>query len=264
MGTHPEPESIEPGTSMPLQDEDRSLLVSYRENGDERAFAELTERYMPLASRLASRYRHTDEPMDDLVQVANMALLKAIQRFDLERETAFSSYAVPTILGELKRYFRDHSWSVHVPRDLQERAAKVNKAIDALSRKLSRPPSVKEIGEKLALSLEEVLEAMQAAQAFDATSLDAERPGEDGDRMSLGASIGDEDAGYELVEYGASIQGTLKGMDQRTREVLQLRFVRDLTQAEIAEQIGVSQMHVSRIIRRAVSELREAVVTEVS
>jgi RNA polymerase sigma-B factor len=249
---------------MPLQEDDRSLLVSYRERGDERALEELTERYMPLASRLAARYRHTDEPMEDLVQVANMALLKAIQRFDIERETAFSSYAVPTILGELKRYFRDHSWSVHVPRDLQERAAKINKTIDALSKRLGRTPSVVEIGEKLDLELEEVLEALQAAQAFDATSLDAERPGEDGVRMPLGDSVGDDDAGYDLVEYGASIEGTLQAMDARTRQVLHLRFVEDMTQAEIADRIGVSQMHVSRIIRRAVSELRDSVGTEVS
>jgi RNA polymerase sigma-B factor len=247
---------------MTRRQDDRSLLVQHQRDGDEAALEELTERYMPLARRLASRYRHTDEPLDDLVQVANMALLKAIKRFDPDRGTAFSSYAVPTILGELKRYFRDHSWSVHVPRDLQERAAKVNKAIDALSKKLGRSPSVKEIAEKLGLDLEQVLEALQAAQAFDASSLDAQRGDGEESAMSLGDTVGVEEAGFDLVEYGAAAQGVIKNMPGRTRQVLHLRFVEDMTQAQIAERIGVSQMHVSRIIRGALSELREAVGSE--
>ena len=243
-------------------EDDRALLERYHDTRDPDALEALTERYMPLARRLAARYRHTDEPMDDLVQVANMALLKAIQRFDPAREVAFSSFAVPTILGELKRYFRDHSWSVHVPRDLQERAAKVNQTIDALSKQLGRSPSVKEIAGKLNLDLEDVLDALQAAQAFSATSLDADQRGEDSDPASLGDSVGEEDARYEMVEYGASIEETLDGMPERTREVLHLRFVEDMTQAQIADQIGVSQMHVSRIIRAAVAELRESISDE--
>ncbi len=241
--------------------DDRELLQAYRK-GDERALEELTERYMPLARRLASRYRHTDEPLDDLVQVANMALLKAIQRFDPSRETALSSFAVPTILGELKRYFRDHSWSVHIPRDLQERTAKVNKAIDQLSKKNGRSPSVKEVAKKLGLDLEQVLEALEAAQAFSAASLDGERREEDGDVSTLGDFVGEEDARYELVEYGASVQGVLEEMPERTRQVLHLRFTEDMTQAQIADQIGVSQMHVSRIIRGALAELRESITGE--
>ena len=243
---------------MPSQAEDRDLLLRYRE-GDRGALDELSRRYMPLARRLASRYRHTGEPMDDLVQVANMALVKAIERFDPERKTAFSSFAVPTILGELKRYFRDHSWSVHVPRELQERAAKVNKAIESLSKQTGGSPSVKEIANKLDLDLEQVLEALEAAQAFDATSLEAERAGADGSPMRLGDTVGEEEAGFELVEYGASIDPVLSEMPLRTRKILHLRFVEDLTQAQIAEEVGVSQMHVSRIIREALAELREAV-----
>lgn len=239
--------------------DDRDLLEKYHQQRDQGALEELTERYMPLARRLAARYRHTDEPMDDLVQVANLALLKAIQRFDPGRRVAFSSFAVPTILGELKRYFRDHSWSVHVPRDLQERAAKVNKTIDSLSKQLGRTPSVKEIAEKLNTNLEEVLDALQAAQAFSAASLDADQRSEDSDPTPLSDSIGKKDARFELVEYGASIQEVLEQMPDRTRQVLHLRFAEDMTQAQIAEQIGVSQMHVSRIIRSAVAELRESV-----
>jgi RNA polymerase sigma-B factor len=243
---------------MPTNAEDRALLLRYR-SGDRSALDELSRRYMPLARRLASRYRHTGEPMDDLIQVANMALVKAIDRFDPERKTAFSSFAVPTILGELKRYFRDHSWSVHVPRELQERAAKVNKAIEALSKQTGRSPSVKEIATKLDLDLEQVLEALEAAQAFDAASLEAERAGADGSPMRLGDTVGEEEPGFELVEYGASIDPVLAGMPHRTRRILHLRFVEDMTQAQIAEEVGVSQMHVSRIIREALTELREAV-----
>jgi RNA polymerase sigma-B factor len=247
---------------MPLDKDDKTLLLRYRDSDDERALAEITERYMPLARRLASRYRYTNEPMEDLVQVANLALLKAIKRFDLERDAAFSSYAVPTILGELKRYFRDHSWSVHVPRDLQERAVKINKTVDNLSKALGRPPTVPEIGEKLGLELEQVIEAMEATQAFDAASLDAERAGADGNTTTIGDTIGEEERGFEMVEYGAAIQGVLGEMPERTRLVLHLRFVEDLTQAQIADQIGVSQMHVSRIIRKALTELREAASVE--
>ncbi len=243
--------------------DDRDLLVRHQQKGDEAALEELIERYMPLARRLAGRYRHTDEPQEDLVQVANMALIKAIKRFDPDRGNAFSSYAVPTILGELKRYFRDHSWSVHVPRDLQERAAKVNKTIEAMSKKAGRAPTVTEIADKLELDLEQVLEALQAAQAFDASSLDAERGSGDDSVMTLGETVGMEEAGFDLVEYGAAVQDVLAQMPERTRQVLHLRFVEDLTQAQIAEQIGVSQMHVSRIIRGALAELREAVGSEV-
>jgi RNA polymerase sigma-B factor len=244
---------------MPTNAEDRALLLRYRSGDRAAALDELSRRYMPLARRLASRYRHTGEPMDDLVQVANMALVKAIDRFDPERKTAFSSFAVPTILGELKRYFRDHSWSVHVPRELQERAFKVNKAVEALSKQTGRTPSVKDIATKLDLDLEQVLEALEAAQAFDATSLEAERAGVDGSPMRLGDTVGEVEPGFELVEYGASIDPVLATMPHRTRRILHLRFVEDLTQAQIAKEVGVSQMHVSRIIREALSELREAV-----
>ncbi len=246
----------------PLRDkeEDRPLLVAYQKKGDEAALEELTRRYMPLARGLADRYRHTNEAREDLIGVANMALVKAIQRFDPDRGVAFSSFAVPTILGELKRYFRDHSWSVHVPRGLQERGTQVNRTVDALTEKLGRAPSVKEIAEELKLDLEQVLEGLEAAQAFNASSLDADRGSDDGDRAAtLGDTIGEVDARYELVEYGASIEEVLERMPERTRQIVHLRFVEDLTQTQIAERIGVSQMHVSRILRDALVELRESI-----
>ena len=236
--------------------EDRRLLIRYHRHGDEAAREELVRRLLPLARRMARRYRRSDEALDDLIQVATLGLIKAIDRFDPARETAFSSYAVPTMLGELKRYFRDHGWAVHVPRGMQERVMRVDNAIRDLSRKLGRSPSIQEISGQLQLEPELVLEAMEAASAYDAVSLESYRFGDDGDGETYAESIGELDERYELVEYGATIEPTLQALPARDRVVLHLRFVEDLTQAEIADRVGVSQMHVSRLIRRALDRLR--------
>ena len=236
--------------------EDRKLLVRYHRHGDQVAREELVRRLLPLARRMARRYRRSDEPLDDLVQVATLGLIKAIDRFDPARETAFSSYAVPTMLGELKRYFRDNGWAVHVPRGMQERVMKVDNCVKDLSRKLGRAPSVEEIAQAVSLDPESVLEAMEAATAYDAVSLDGYRFGDPGDGETYAESIGVEDESYEIVEYGATIEPTLRALPARDRIVLHLRFVEDMTQAEIAERVGVSQMHVSRLIRRALERLR--------
>ena len=188
--------------------------------------------------------------------MAALGLIKAIDRYSLDRGTAFSSYAVPTILGELKRYFRDVGWAVHVPRGMQERVMRVDGAVKDLTRRLGRSPSVAEIGAALQLTSEQVLEAMEAASAYDAVSLEAFRFGDEGDGETYADSIGEEDERFELVEYGATIAPTLHALPARDRIVLHLRFVEDLTQAEIAERVGVSQMHVSRLIRRALERLR--------
>jgi RNA polymerase sigma-B factor len=246
----------------PLEDpgsralEDRRLLVRYHREGDQAAREQLVERLLPLARRMARRYRRSDEPLDDLVQVATLGLIKAIDRFDPARETAFSSYAVPTMLGELKRYFRDNGWAVHVPRGMQERVMRVDNSLKELSRKLGRSPSAAEVAAAIGASTEQVLEAMQAASAYDAVSLDSYRFGDAGDGETYAESIGAEDDRFELVEYGATIAPTLQALPARDRIVLHLRFVEDLTQAEIAERVGVSQMHVSRLIRRALDRLR--------
>lgn len=242
--------------------DDRALLVRYHRHGDLAARDELVERFLPLARRLAARYQRPGEPLDDLVQVASVGLVKAVEGFDPDRGTAFSSYAVPTILGELKRDFRDRGWLVHVPRDLQERVLRVDRAMTSLARELSRSPSVGEIGEAVGLSDEEVLEAMEAAEAYDAVSLEASREGEEAGGASVADTLGAEDPGYELVEYGATLEGTLGKLSERDRLVLHLRFVEDMTQSAIAERIGVSQMHVSRIIRRALAQLRAEVAPE--
>ena len=230
--------------------------IRYHRHGDQSAREELVQRLLPLARRMARRYRRSDEPLDDLIQVATLGLIKAIDRFDPARETAFSSYAVPTMLGELKRYFRDNGWAVHVPRGMQERVMQVDNCVKDMSRKLGRSPSAQQVAETLDLSIEQVLEAMEAASAYDAVSLESYRFGDEGDGETYAESIGSEDERFELVEYGATIAPTLQALPPRDRIVLHLRFVEDLTQAEIAERVGVSQMHVSRLIRRALERLR--------
>jgi RNA polymerase sigma-B factor len=238
--------------------EDRRLLIRYHEEGDASAREELVERFLPLARQLARRYQRQNEPLDDLMQVASMGLVKAIDRFDPKRGTAFSTYAVPTILGELKRYFRDSGWAVHVPRGMQERVMKLDQASQELHRKLGRSPSASELADELNLTSEEVLEAMEAASAYDAISLEEQRGSDsrDSQEPTYADSLGSEEERYELVEYGATIAPTMKALSERERLILHLRFVEDLTQSEIADRIGVSQMHVSRLIRRALARLR--------
>ncbi|HYU59387.1 MAG TPA: SigB/SigF/SigG family RNA polymerase sigma factor [Solirubrobacterales bacterium] len=245
-----------PGPAEQLADE-RKLLRRYAADRDPVVREELVQRFMPLARRLAARYRGDREPLEDLVQVASLGLVKALDRFDPERGVAFSSYAVPTILGELKRHFRDRGWSVRVPRDLQERIAKVERAAARLPAKLGRVPTVNEIAKQLELDPEEVLEAMQAGQAHHAMSLDAQQQTEDGEGIPLSERVGSDDPGFDTVEYGVAIEDALQSLSERDRMVLHLRFIEDLTQTQIAEQVGVSQMHVSRILRGALERLRE-------
>jgi RNA polymerase sigma-B factor len=194
--------------------------------------------------------------LDDLNQVASLGLLKAVDRFDPERQTAFSSFAVPTILGELKRHFRDKGWSVRVPRDLQELAVRLEPVTEELSRELGRPPTPSEIAERTGTTVEQVLEAREAAGAYRAVSLD--RPREDDEDEGAGIVLGIEDPGFGVAEDSATVERLMRVLSDREREVLRLRFAEDLTQAEIGERVGVSQMHVSRIIRQAIARLREA------
>ena len=235
---------------------DRRLLMRWQREHDQAARDELVARLMPLARRMARRYRRAEEPLDDLVQVAVLGLVKAIDRFDPERETAFSSYAVPTMLGELKRHFRDHGWAVHVPRGMQERVMAVDGAVRELSGTLGRSPSAVEVAAMLEVGEEDVLEAMEASTAYEAVSLESYRFGDQGDGETYADSVGTEDGRFELVEYEATIAPVLRALPARDRVVLHLRFVEDLTQAEIADRVGVSQMHVSRLIRRALERLR--------
>jgi RNA polymerase sigma-B factor len=242
---------------------ERRLLERYAKDQSAVVREELVDRFMPLARRLAARYAGGAEPFDDLVQVASVGLVKAIDRFDPERGTAFSTFAVPTILGELKRHFRDRGWSVHVPRDVQERILKVERAMAELPAKLGHSPTVREIGQRIEATDEEVLEAMHASQGHHAISLDATSTMGDGDEPGpLRDRIGSEDLSFDTVEYGEAIGPVLQEISERDRQVLHLRFVEDLTQSEIAERVGVSQMHVSRILRATIEKLRQRIPEE--
>ena len=243
--------------------EERRLFARYQQTGDRAARDALVERFLPLARQLARRYERGSEPLDDLVQVASLGLLKAIDRFDPSRPTAFSSFAVPTILGELKRHFRDKGWWVRVPRDLQELANRVDRVTDELLPELGRAPTPDEIARHIGVSTEQVLDARDAAGAHRAISLD--RPNDDADADAhMLDTIGAEDVGYHLADDAATIDRLIDVLDDRQREILRLRFAEDLTQSEIGARVGASQMHVSRLIRQAIEQLRAAAELDTS
>jgi RNA polymerase sigma-B factor len=237
-------------------DEVDGLFERWQNDRDEGAREALVQRFMPLARNLARRYDRSSEPFDDLLQVASVGLLKALNRFDPQRGCSFPSFAVPTILGEMRRYFRDCGWSVHMPRGDQERALKVREAQETLTAEHGRAPTVNQISVYLELDQEQVIDALQAGQAYEALSLDAPRPGAEDDSMSYGDSIGENDERYELVELDATVVAALKHLPARERAMLHMRFVEELTQTEIAQRVGISQMQVSRLLRRSLSQLR--------
>jgi RNA polymerase sigma-B factor len=232
------------------------LFERWQHHGDAAAREQLVRRFMPLARSLARRYGRSSEPFEDLVQVASLGLLKAIDRYDGERGHPFQSYAVPTILGEMRRYFRDSGWAIHVPRGAQERALRVRDAQERISNETGRPPTVNSLAEFLEVDVEEVIDALQAIRAYETVSLDAPRGTGEDDVVPYGETIGREDERYELVELDATVSSALGHLPARDRLVLQLRFVEDLTQTEIAERVGISQMQVSRLLRRSLEQLR--------
>lgn len=236
-------------------DEERRLFRAYLERGDLAARERLVERFLPLARQLARRYGSAGEPLDDLVQVASLGLVKAIDRYELERGTAFSSFAVPTILGEIKRHFRDTGWTVRVPRAIQERRLKVNRAIPTLTARLGRSPTPAEIAEHIEATSEDVLEALEAAVAYEPVSLDT-APGAEEEDDALAHAVGTEDPAYDLVDYAATLEPAMRALPERERAILHMRFVEDMTQSQIAKRLGISQMHVSRLIRKALETMR--------
>jgi RNA polymerase sigma-B factor len=240
----------------------RELFARWQQDRDRAAREELVDRFLPLARKLARRYTGAHEPFEDLLQVASYGLLKALDRFDADRGTAFSSFAVPTIVGELKRYFRDLGWSAHVPRGAQELALKVQRAHDKLATKTGRSPTVAELAQYLELSIEDVLEGLEAAAAHHSSSLDAPHDDEDGESGTLIDTFGQDDAGLQLVEDATTVAPAMQTLSERERRVLQLRFFEDSTQREIAEQLGVSQMQISRILRGAITRLNELTLSE--
>jgi RNA polymerase sigma-B factor len=239
---------------------DRLLLCRFARSRDPEMREQLVRRYLPLARYAASRYASSAELFDDLVQVATLGLLKAIDRYDPDRGVAFSSYALPTMDGELRRHFRDRGWAVRPPRGLQEQALRIERAADQLQRELRRSPNVDELAERTGFDAETVLEARAALAARDARSLSA-AGGDDDDGDPLQARLGAEDDGYRRAEQRATIATLVRGLSKREREIVRLRFAEDLTQAEIGERVGYSQMHVSRVLRTALERLRLAAET---
>ena len=230
-------------------------LAQRQKLGEPGARNELIERYMPLARSLALRYRRASEPLDDLIQVASIGLVKAVDRWDPDRGLAFSSYAVPTILGELRCYFRDSTWDVRPARDVQELCLAVEEARDELWLELGRSTTVRDLADRVGRAPEEGLEALQASDGRSLRSLDAPVHEEEGGSASAGDLIGSADPEYERVEAGATLEQLTSILDDRAREILRLRFEEDMLQSEIAARVGCSQMHVSRILRSSLERL---------
>ena len=237
--------------------EDTNELFARWQHDEDRAAREaLVRRFMPLTRSLTRRYGRSSEPFEDLLQVASLGLLKAIDRYDATRGHAFQSFAVPTILGEMRRYFRDSGWAIHVPRGAQERALKVRDAQAQIAGETGHAPTVNQLAEFLELDVEQVIDALQAIQAYETVSLDAPRPGGDEEAPSYGETLGMDDERYELVELDVTLSSVLGHISPRQRMILRMRFMEDLTQTEIAERVGISQMQVSRLLRRSIDQLR--------
>jgi RNA polymerase sigma-B factor len=250
-------------SSRPLGSIDRSIEVELFERlpNDPSARDELVEAFLPLAEYLARRFDRRGEPLDDLIQVASVGLLNAIDRFDLARDVQFSTYAAVTIVGELKRHFRDKGWAIRVPRRLQEVALRINAVLPELAQQHGRSPTIEEIAARCEATPEEILDAMEAVQAYSTSSLDTP-VGDDG--IAPVEVLGEEDPSIETLEGWASVAPALQELPPRERRVLFLRFFEGLTQSEIAEQVGVSQMHVSRILAQTLRFLRERSETDPS
>ncbi len=237
------------------------FLRRWHATGDPRWRARAIEEYVPLAHRFARQYDRGREPLEDLQQVAVLGLVKAVDRFDPDRGVRFASFAIPTIVGELRRHFRDATWSIHMPRSAQEGMLRVRDATSALGDRLGRTPTVSELCEETGLDAEQLVEALQAGEAIELASLDRPLSGADNgaERPTLGDSLGLLDDGFDLVDHRATVGPLLRGLREPDRTILLLRFAGDLTQSEIAARVGCSQMQVSRILRRALDQLaREA------
>jgi RNA polymerase sigma-B factor len=242
--------------------DDKLLLRRYHENGDLQAREQLIERYMSLVRSLARRYAYRGEQLDDLVQIGAIGLIKAIDRFDLERGVELTTYATPNIIGEIKRHFRDKGWSVRVPRGLQELNVQVSKLMEQLTVQSGRSPTIPELAEAAGVEEEAVLEALESGRAYSSVSLSAGGGSDEDGELDPLESLGTEEHEYEVSEDRAVLAPGFKVLDERERRILHLRFFRGLTQSQIAEQVGISQMHVSRLIRRSLEKIREEIAEE--
>jgi len=239
---------------------DKALLRRYHDEGDLQAREQLIEQYMSLVRSLARRYSYRGEQFDDLVQIGSIGLIKAIDRFDLERGVELTTYATPNIIGEIKRHFRDRGWAVRVPRGLQELNVQLSKIVEQLTVELSRSPTIPELAKAAGVEEEEVLEALESGRAYSSLSLSTGGSSEDGEELDPLESLGQIEHQYEVSEDRAVLAPGFRVLDFRERQILHLRFFEGLTQSQIAQQVGISQMHVSRLIRRALEKIRDEIV----
>ncbi len=242
--------------------DDRLLLRRYHEDGDLQAREQLIEQYLSLVRSLARRYSYRGEQLEDLVQIGAIGLIKAIDRFDLERGVELTTYATPNIIGEIKRHFRDKGWSVRVPRGLQELNVQLSRLVEQLTVQLGRSPTIPELAKAAGVEEEQVLEALESGRAYTSLSLSVGGGGGDDDDLDPLESLGTEEHQYEVSEDRAVLAPGFKVLDERERRILQLRFFEGLTQSQIAQQIGISQMHVSRLIRRSLEKIRETIAED--
>ncbi len=237
--------------------EDRELLRRYHEGGDKAAREQLIEQYLPLVRSLARRYDRRGEPLEDLVQVGSIGLIKAIDRFDVSRGFELTTYATPNIIGEIKRHFRDKGWAIRVPRGLQELNVRLAKLTEELTVQLERSPTVAELAEAAGVDEETALEALETGHAYSTVSLSAPGGLDNSDDLDPMESLGAVDPEFEISEDRTLVAPGLRALDERERTILRLRFYEGLTQSQIAQQVGISQMHVSRLIRRALETMRD-------
>lgn len=244
------------------KDRTRELFRRYKDEGDMDAREQLVMSHLNLVRFLANKFKNRGEPLDDLVQVGYLGLIKAIDRFDPSRGLEFTTFATPTIMGEIKRHFRDKGWSVRVPRRLQELSAKVNQATDALTTELQRSPSIAEVAEYLDATPDEVLEAMESSSAYSSVPLESPAGAEAEDAPSVLDRYATEDSELAFTDDRLVIEEALEGFSPREREVIDLRFLKGMTQIEIAEQLGISQVQVSRLLRRTLKKIQDKIDPE--
>jgi RNA polymerase sigma-B factor len=242
--------------------DDRTLLRRYHEEGDSAAREQLIERYMSLVRSLARRYANRGESLDDLVQIGAIGLIKAVDRFELDRGVELTTYATPNIIGEIKRHFRDKGWAVRVPRGLQELSVQLSRLVEQLTVQLGRSPTIAEIAEAADVEEEAVLEALESGRAYTSVSLSSSGGYEDENDLDPLETIGSEEHQYQVSEDRAVLAPGFEALDERERRILHLRFFEGLTQSQIAQQVGISQMHVSRLIRRSLEKIREEISGE--
>jgi RNA polymerase sigma-B factor len=245
-----------------VAESDKVLLRRYHEEGDLAAREQLIEQYMSLVRSLARRYAYRGEQLEDLVQIGAIGLIKAIDRFDVDRGVELTTYATPNIIGEIKRHFRDRGWSVRVPRGLQELNIQLSRLLEELTVQLSRSPTIAELAKAAEVTDEEVLEALESGRAYSSLSLSVGASQDDEGELDPLESLGTEEPRYALTEDLAVLAPGFRVLDERERQILHLRFFEGLTQSQIAQQVGISQMHVSRLIRRSLEKIRAEIAVE--